>query len=250
MTQEEYIKYIQGLMKKEPVTITSKVKVKGFNSKNIKSIPIIINSYNRLSCLKELVDRLKSMDYNNIYIIDNNSTYEPLLNYYENENLNVFRMNKNVGFLSIWKTDIFKNFISNPYVYTDPDVIPIEQCPDNFIEHFYNLLKKYPEVDKVGFGLKLDDIPEIFKMKNEVIGHESQFWVNQIETNVYAAPVDTTFALYRPGKIGGFWMRGLRTGGDYLARHMGWYLDTNNPTEEDIFYKNSITQLTHWSVKD
>jgi hypothetical protein len=247
MTQEEHIKHIQGLMQKESVILKDKVIVKGFNNKKIKSIPIIINSFNRLSCLKELVDRLKSMDYNNIYIIDNNSTYEPLHNYYDTEKLNVFRMNKNVGFLSLWKTDIYKHFISNPYVYTDPDVVPIENCPDNFIEHFHSLLKKYPEIDKVGFGLKLDDIPDHFKLKSEVISHESNFWKNVAEENVYNAPIDTTFALYRPGRIGGYWLRGMRTGGDYTARHLGWYIDNENPTEEEIFYKNTIAQSTHWS---
>ena len=51
--------------------------------KNFKSIPIIIISFNQLHYLRQLIAFLKKYEYSNIVIIDNNSTYKPLLDYFE-----------------------------------------------------------------------------------------------------------------------------------------------------------------------
>ena len=45
-------------------------------------IPVIINNFNRLEYLKKLIESLEIRGYRNIYIIDNLSTYPPLLQYY------------------------------------------------------------------------------------------------------------------------------------------------------------------------
>ena len=44
-----------------------------------REIPIIINSFNRLTTLKLLVSSLEKRGYTNIYILDNCSTYPALL---------------------------------------------------------------------------------------------------------------------------------------------------------------------------
>ena len=43
-----------------------------------RQIPIIINSFNRLTTLKQLISSLEQRGLTNIYILDNNSTYPPL----------------------------------------------------------------------------------------------------------------------------------------------------------------------------
>ena len=42
-----------------------------------REIPIIINSFNRLTTLKRLISSLEQRGYTNIYILDNCSTYPP-----------------------------------------------------------------------------------------------------------------------------------------------------------------------------
>ena len=54
----------------------------GVKKINYKDIPIIINNYNRLEMLTKLIHSLESKGYHNLYIIDNQSTYPPLLEYY------------------------------------------------------------------------------------------------------------------------------------------------------------------------
>ena len=55
------------------------------NCLDVKNIPIIINNRNRLTYMKMLISSLEKRGYNNIYIIDNDSTYPPLLDYYSKE---------------------------------------------------------------------------------------------------------------------------------------------------------------------
>lgn len=215
---------------------------------SFKSTPIIINNYNRLDCLDKLINRLKIDGYKNIYIIDNNSSYKPLLSYYEKNNLRIFRLNQNIGYLAVWLTNIYKIFINDYYVYTDPDVLPDPDCPSNYLEVFRNYLKYFPNLDKVGFSLRIDNLPAHCRLKDEVIKHEEKFWKLKISDNLYDAPIDTTFALYRPGAYGeAAKTKSGRTGFPYVAQHLPWYLNHKKLTEEEIWYLKCKKTETHWS---
>lgn len=214
---------------------------------DFKCVPIVINNFNRLSMLKYLLDFLTSRDYRNIFIIDNNSTYPALLKYYDELRVKVFRLGDNIGCYSLWQTSLWRTFSNQYYVFTDPDLIPTHECPDDFIEIFFEVLQRYPMIGKVGFGLKIDDIPDHFQFKQDVLSHEDQFWKKEVGRNLYLAPIDTTFALYRPGCGGGYWVPSIRTGPPYVARHLPWYLDLNNMDEENRFYLRQRTVGTHWS---
>jgi hypothetical protein len=116
-------------------------KVKSKN--RINEIPVIINNFNRLDSLKKQLAWLEKIEQRNIFIIDNCSDYQPLLDFYKTTPYTVFKLDENVGFLSIWKTIIFKLFKKTYYIYTDSDILPVETCPLNAIVYFYNLLRHY-----------------------------------------------------------------------------------------------------------
>ncbi len=48
---------------------------------NWREVPILVNSFNRLDCLRRLIDWLVSARYRRIYVVDNASTYQPLRAY-------------------------------------------------------------------------------------------------------------------------------------------------------------------------
>jgi len=218
--------------------------------KDFKSIPIFINNYNRLSTLKQLTDALQKRGYLNIHILDNCSTYPPLLEYYNSCPYEVHRLKKNYGSKSFWKSGLWTKYMVSNFAYTDSDVVPVEDCPDDFLEHFYKLLKKYPKVHKVGFSLKIDDLPDSFENKDKVVEWERRYYESKVEEDVYIAPIDTTFALYRPfskaGKRDGSTLI-FRTGFPYQARHLPWYIDSKNLDTEEEYYINSLATRTHWS---
>lgn len=221
----------------------------GENPIDVKNIPIFINNYNRVSSLKSLISGLEKRGYFNIHIIDNNSTYPPLLEYYKNCNYKIHRLNKNLGFKAFWKSGLWYKYMRRYYCYTDSDLSLIEDCPEDFMSKFYLILEKYPNVHKVGFSLKIDDLPDQFLQKDQVLNWESRFYQNEKEENLFIAPIDTTFALYRP-----FSKRGKRDGTDemirvgapYQCRHLPWYVNSFNPSNEEKFYAQSLKQPTHW----
>lgn len=225
--------------------------ITGSKISNPKDIPIIINNYNRLEYLKMLIDSLTSRGYYNIHILDNNSTYPPLLEYYKSCPFSVIYLGKNIGYKALWESGVFNKFKDSYYVYTDSDMEIAAECPDDFMQHFLDILKRYPLSQKVGFGLRIDDLPDHFINKAGVIKHESQFWTKAIEPELYRADIDTTFALYRPycKGVASIYHEVYRTGKPYIIRHLPWYVDTNNMSDEELYYVNNITQSTHWSIK-
>ena len=223
--------------------------------KDYKSIPIIIISFNQLYFLKQLIDFLQKNEYKNIVIVDNNSTYPPLLRYFESleNNIIIHRLKNNLGHLSFWKrADIFKQYGKGYYVVTDPDVVPIGECPENFLEEFRKLLDKAYDRTKVGFSLKLDDIPNTNPTQEQILKWESQFWKSKIGTAAYKAGIDTTFALYRPNYNYNLkhFTKAWRTDYPLQARHGGWYIDIDNLTEEQEYYLKTANESASWKINN
>jgi hypothetical protein len=202
----------------------------------MKQYPIFINCRDRLTYLRDLTSWLEKAGQERIYLVDNDSTYEPLLEWYESVAYEVVFLRTNGGQHAPWTHGVTDRYASGEFfVVTDPDVVPVEECPHDAIEYFESILTRYTDRSKCGFNLKIDDLPDCFKFKAEVIQHESQyqFWTGP-EQGLHFAPIDTTFALYRPGGQPDI-SHSCRTDYPYEARHMSWYVDSLSPGYEEEF---------------
>lgn len=214
--------------------------------KTLYEIPIFIISYNRLEPLRQCIERYERDGYKNIYILDNASDDPVLIEYLKRLKYEVYFLEKNWGHHVLWDCGLFDDIIENQYyVLTDPDILPIDECPSDYIEIFYKILQKYPQKTKVGFSLKIDDLPESYIFKYDIIRFESFYWERKLpfEKVIYDAPIDTTFALYRPGKIAvKKFFDGIRCGYPYIARHLGWY-EFSYSNKENIGIKKYSTSF-------
>ncbi len=218
--------------------------------RDYKKIPIIINNFNRLDTMKQLIASLEKRGYSNIYIIDNLSSYPPLLEYYKTSKYPIFRLDKNIGMNALWGSGLIEKFRNDYFVYTDSDIVPLEECPDDFLLFFLQVLKKHRLAQKVGFSLKIDDLPDCYAMKDVVISVEKDYYRYQHEEMLYWAPIATTFALYRPRAKrihGNYYIEMYRTAYPYVARHLPWYMDSKNPDEENSYYLNQKLVATWYS---
>ena len=207
----------------------------------LSGIPVFIISYNRLSCLLKMIDSLERVGISNIHIIDNASTYPPLLEYYEKTPIDVIYVGENLGARVFWKSDIFDKYRNDFYVVTDSDLELVDECPEDLIEFLFRTLKKYPFVRKVGVSLKIDDIPEDSVLGSDVKQWESQFYKAPIKNaNAYYASVDTTLAIYLPDNLaeGIPFLRAIRAAWPYQARHLPWYKRPDDISEEDEYYSS------------
>lgn len=211
--------------------------------------PTFIICRDRVSCLTKLVTWLESVGQEQIYLIDNESTYEPLLEYYDKSPHTVVKMGGNTGHTGIWLHGTIDKYAEGKrFIVSDPDIIPIEECPIHVVDYFNLLLDMHPDRTKIGFGLWLEDIPEHYKFRQDVLEYESRFAnYHRPQKDLYFAPIDTTFALYREGATQDISFS-ARTDYPYCARHLSWYIDSNNPGEEEEYYiEHANSRINSWS---
>ncbi len=222
-------------------------------SENFFLTPIFIQNFNQLSYLQKLVNWLLAAGYANICIIDNHSTYAPLLQFYteieSRSAITVVRRNENGARTTLWDENFLERFgVTGPFVYTDSNVVPDEFCPSDVIGRLASLLRAHPHIFKAGLGLRIDNLPASYRFRSEVVNWEKRFWRAPVCRGAFLAPIDTTFALYRPNSA--FELRpALRTGWPYLARHETWYQDSDNLSAEQLYYASEVekTSRSHWA---
>ena len=195
-------------------------------------VPVLINVRDRLTCLDALVGWLERADAD-ITLLDNDSSYPPLLDYLAETSHQVIYLGQNMGAQALWHAQLVPG---EPFIYTDPDVLPIDECPLDALPMLVELLDEYPDWPKVGLGLYLDDVPEDLPSldwertlsepgRRTSIGH-------------YRSLIDTTLAAYRGGS--GFAYEAIRTGHPYLMRHATWYMKPPFDEEHTYYLNNAM----------
>ena len=187
---------------------------------------VYINNRNYVTWPKAMVKKLQSQGHD-VIIIDQASTYEPLLDYYESKPCEVIRLKENYGHRSPWELKIVD--ASDYYVVSDPDM-GIDNLPDDWDQFLMEGLVRFSAF-ALCCGLSLEDqaIPDnsikstnsYYKQSNRL---EPMYWSQELPGNYYLAPVDTTFAMYPPGVDFHFDTRGIRAGRPYTAYHWPWHL--------------------------
>lgn len=220
---------------------------------NAKDVPIAILCRDRVTPLRQLLDWLDAAGYTQTILVDNASTFPPLVEFLTGQSeREVMHLADNLGHLAPWTSaEVRDRLKTGPYVVTDCDIVPDESCPYDVVEHLAGVLSAQPDASKAGLGLRIDDLPDSYALKKAVIEWESPFWELEISPQVFYAPIDTTFALYRPGVEEGHGLfRALRTGPPYVARHLSWYADSSSPTAEERYYReHADPSLVHWEAQ-
>ena len=240
MAQDEELRqriFVDGRLEEDPCRYSLEIDDDAF-----REIPIFINARDRLKCLQQQIDWLWQAGYHNIYILDNASTYPPLLAYYEEirTRINVLYLKQNLGYKALWKSGVLNVLdIQTPYVYTDPDIVPVEECPYDVLQKMLRLLRNHPYIKKAGFALKTDDIT--FAGKEAVWHSERERMMMELAPDVYFGVIDTTFALYRNLRHYNAYAT-LRLAGDYMARHLPWYMDYQKLSTDEDYYAKHATE--------
>lgn len=117
--------------------------------------------------------------------------------------------------------------------------MPTEACHQDVLRKLLSVLKKYPFLEKVGLGLRVDDIT--YFDREQARAREQSYYKFPLEKNVYFAPVDTTFALYQNLRYYTM-LTSARTLGVWQARHLPWYYDYEQLPEDEQFYLGRANQ--------
>lgn len=215
-----------------------------------RDIPVFIVNRNRLEALRRLVGWLLTAGTRRVVIMDNASDYPPLLAWYEQlpEGAKLMRLERNHGPYVLWQQGVHQ-VLDTPYVLTDSDVVPAAGCPQDLVGRLLELLQRHPDAKKVGPGLRIDNLPDSYAEADTVRKWESQFWEHPVAPGVFAAPIDTTFALYPARGEFSNDACNLRLGAPYLTEHTPWYVDEAALSAEERHYReHTSATFSNWSV--
>jgi hypothetical protein len=187
-----------------------------------------------------------------VHIVDHDSTWPAALTWLMNLEaigVPVHRRGRNCWPWELWKWDGFRELMwndSEPYLVTDPDVVPSSDCPGDWVAKLTDVLARNHAV-KAGLGLRLDKIPAHRLEKIEK--WESGFWHDVAEPGVFRANIDTTLALYRPYTEYPVFALGpsLRLDHPYVADHLSWY--ENGDLSPELQYYHARSNPGHHVVR-
>lgn len=220
-----------------------KPKIEKFT--NSYEIPVVVICWNNYFFVKNFVNQLKRYK-NPIILLDNNSNYQPLLDYYKDikkelgERIEIRLLEENYGHL-VYMT--LKDTLPDIYILSDPDLELNQNMPENFAEILLNISNSH-KIYKVGAALSLDDADDFIPCANYNHGKnirdwESKFWTNRIsndEYELYSADTDTTFCLVNNNYYSGNEYDSIRISGNFKVRHLPWYNDyiKKNISQDEI----------------
>jgi len=218
-----------------------------------KNISVVVIGYNQYTFIKNMVEQLEKFT-SDIIVVDNNSNYQPLLDYYRDDfKYTLLKKNFNYGY-TVYRQKFVQDLVGDFYILTDPDLKFNPQLPSTLVNDFIEI-SNYFEVNRVGFALliKADDLRKDAIFKNQTIEQwEGPYWVNQMHYpknsnfELYNAPLDTTFCLInRKFKDGS-----IRVAGDYTCVHIPWHINFQKQLLEDEYESYMINNnSSNWYIK-
>lgn len=212
-------------------------------------VPVFIVCRDRYTPLVNLIDWLERIGHGDeIYLIDNDSAYEPLLDYYERTEHTVIRTGSNDGHKVGWTQSILRRRARGcRFVYTDPDLDPAG-CPDDVFDRMGEVLDRDPSAIKCGVSLQIDDLPAW--CRDGIGDWEAPYWEKwDGRVGAFRAPIDTTFALHSPrGVIKHKFQPAYRLPPPYTFRHLPWYVDPHDLSAEEAFYMSRADRsVSNWA---
>jgi hypothetical protein len=241
-----------------------------------KTLPVFINSRDRLACLQKLLAWLERVPYVKPIILDNQSSFPPLLEFYQTLKHDVLFLGENLGKFALYERHWHSRELQLPwqydgdyYVYTDSDVVPDDECPLDLFSMLKKIFVVKPDLYKIGPGIRIDDVPAWTPVPGMIEQEKLYWWTTESAAvegspQLFRATIDTTMALYDkhrwqggenrdwPAPHHGFAQSpAIRLGKPYVIRHLPYYLDPTQMTEEDKFYAVHATNFSsmyssHW----
>jgi len=233
-------------------------------------IPIFILTFERLTVLKKSIqsycDYIKTPF--EIVIIDFGSTYEPTVDFlrhleYEGKKVywkeRIFSKHDKEKPIQEAIRDYFENHPRSNYVITDPD-IALDNVEGNVLEVYAYLLEAFPKIPIVGPIMRIDDIPDHYPGKEGVVNWEKKLNSRSVKFIQYKGKtikyihsyLATTFRMNRAGTLFRKARRAFRVLPPYGSKHLDWYLDPKNLTEDHKYYMSrASSMLSHaWKVQE
>jgi hypothetical protein len=226
--------------------------------------PVLIISYNNGQYVENTVAQLAARGIRPI-VIDNRSSDDVsiaiLKRLHSEQSAWVIFSPENFGHMVGFMDPIYRA-LPDVFAYTDPDLQFSATLPTDFMRVLTDLTHQY-RVYKAGFALDVSDTaqlsnvgftlsqyrPLLIEKPYTVQSWESQYWRMKLDhpgLELYAAKIDTTFAVYNKAHYQGDFFEALRVAGDYSALHLPWFpaKDLMSPEQKARYLQHN--KSTNW----
>lgn len=222
-------------------------------------LPVLIVSYNNGVYVDHCVRQFNARSIHPL-VIDNASndaeTLDLLAIIAAGGRASVIRSAVNLGARAGFHGPIY-DVLPDTFGYTDPDLLFNERLPADFIEQLIEVCRQF-RCFKAGFALpyqvqygltskrtktRMGNIVPCEQLMT-VPEWESRFWTKPLKHDrleLYAASIDTTFAIYQKPYYNGDFFDAVRVAGDFSALHMPWFpdLDLLSPQQRSAYLKGN-----------
>lgn len=211
-------------------------------------IPVFITYRDRFNMLERCLASFERCGFTDITVIDNDSE-TPLLLRPGWADVKVIHSDNSHRQLAPWLMNLVPD--DRYYIVADCDIEL--DCPRDVAQVLVNALEEYPQIEKIGLGICTDDLlfppPEHYAysylMEYSVENGTRFKQIGVLDAPlpgfdlgiIIDAPVDTHFALHRPGH-GWPGITGARTTAPYQCRHLPWY-NAQYSEEEKVYYERA-----------
>ncbi len=216
---------------------------------------IVIMSWNWLTSLQKQCEFFTNCGHT-VVIVDNMSTYPPLLKFLEECPYKVVST-KGIELSTynrfVWEISGLLDDVGEFYAVTDSD-LGFENVPKDFCEVLQTHIERTGGILKCGLSIHIADLPDNI-YANRYVDAEKNNWGSLDEYGFHGVAVDTTFAVYskeRCRNIAGMWRpensvcsssfldnfyfyRSHRSPEPYTVSHLPWYMDINNLSSEEQY---------------
>ena len=214
-------------------------------------VPVILNNRDLLTYPKQMVEVLKSFNnIGDIFIVDNGSTYEPLLEWYETKPCEIIKTSNN-GHLSPWLIDLPKKITTDYYVVSDSD-LDLSITPKDCLDYLKDKLISHPEYSRIGLSLQNWNVSPESPYYSHCKGWGEKYWdINTVNDGLLLnQEIDTTFGLYH---IDNYHRgRSCSTYSPYSTNHIPWeftqdLIDNMETENYEYFYylKNASSSSSY-----
>lgn len=211
-------------------------------------IPVYLTAFNELTWLREMVRQVARLGGRPI-ILDNGSDYPPLLEWLDDSPFDVVRLGGNHGCYAFWRLGLHRN---EPgfYVVSDAD-LDLSRVPGDALAVLQDAFRLNPAATKAGLSLEINDLPDCYPFREDVHTWEDRYWTRRGEgPPCFVGQVGATFALYhRDRDPDSSFYPAVRLDRPYTARHLPWYLDPLNLSDELKYYYKTAIGPGYWTQK-
>lgn len=215
-------------------------------------IKVFITVFNRFTWLIPLLEDFKKAGCDPV-LIDNNSTYPPLLEWYKKCEYPVHFLGKNHLAWAFFTTELYSLYPDRYFLISDSDM-DISLVPSDFVGVLFRGLENSSgRVWKCALGYELNDLPLNEVTWSARMANDAQEY-NKDEQGFSHCATDLGIALYDRTRRGSNptrepdWYDSLRAPRPYYCRHLDWYMTPETLRDEDRYYLKEARYFSYLAL--